>query len=197
MLMSQRYPDKMNNHYITGRFLLASPAMGDPRFKDALIYICSHDESGAMGITINKAKAGLSLSDLLEQIGIEGDVRVADTPVLNGGPVDIDRGFVLHSADYFKEETSLKLSDTLTLTSTKDILQALVDENAPAKAMIAIGYSGWGAGQLESEIMQNAWLVVDVDEDIIFDENLQAKRDIAFKELGISPEALSFMGGSA
>ncbi len=189
--------NETQDNYLSGRFLLATPAMGDPRFKDALIYVCSHDRAGAMGLIVNKSKAGLLLSDLLEQIGIEGEVMVADTPVLNGGPVDIDRGFVLHSTDYFKEETSLKLTDTLSLTSTKDILQALVEDDAPEKAMLAIGYSGWGEGQLESEIAQNAWLVVDVDEEIIFDQNLEAKRKLAFDELGISPETLSFMGGSA
>jgi putative transcriptional regulator len=183
--------------YFGGRFLLATPAMGDPRFKDALIYICSHDRSGAMGITINKSKSGLHLSDLLDQIGVEGEIKVADTPVLNGGPVDIDRGFVLHSADYFKQESSLKLSDTLMLTSTKDILEALVQDGAPEKAMLAIGYSGWGEGQLEREVSQNAWLIVDADEAMIFEEDLSAKRDQAFEALGISPEALSFMGGTA
>jgi putative transcriptional regulator len=188
---------KKDNTYLAGRFILATPAMGDPRFKGALIYICSHDQAGAMGLIVNKSKAGLKLSDLLEQIGIEGDVKVADTPVLNGGPVDIDRGFVLHSADYFKEDTSLKLTDTLNLTSTKDILQALVEENAPERAMLAIGYSGWGEGQLENEIAQNAWLVVDVEEQIIFDSDLGKKRKLAFETLGISPEALSFMSGSA
>jgi len=120
-----------NDMKLTGRLLIATPEMGDPRFKSAVIYICSHDASGAMGIVINKqmvkqmVKAGgaLSLSDMLYNVGIEGDVQVADTPVLEGGPVDIDRGFVLHSADYFKRETSLKLSDTLSLTSTKDVLE--------------------------------------------------------------------------
>jgi len=183
---------------MSGRFLLATPAMGDRRFKNALIYICSHDAEGAMGITVNKAKAGLHISDLLEQIGIEGDVKVADTPVLNGGPVDIDRGFVLHSSDYFKQETSLKLTDTLMLTSTKDVLQALVEDDlAPEKAMLAVGYSGWGAGQLEAEIRQNAWLVIDGTEAMIFDENLSAKRQQALDILGISAEALSFLGGNA
>jgi len=116
--------------YLAGHFLLATPSMQDPRFKKSLIYICSHDRAGAMGLIINQSKSGLYLSDLLDQIGIEGEVKVADTPVLIGGPVDIDRGFVLHSPDYFKEDTSLKLSDTLTLTSTKDILEALVSDKA-------------------------------------------------------------------
>ncbi|RKQ69264.1 putative transcriptional regulator [Litorimonas taeanensis] len=196
--MTIRPPNtKTQTAYFSGRFLLATPAMGDPRFSDALIYICSHDASGAMGIIINKSKSGLHLSDLLDQIGVEGDIRVADTPVLNGGPVDIDRGFVLHSADYFKDDTSLKLSDTLTLTSTKDILQALVEEEAPKKAMLAIGYSGWGPKQLETEIADNAWLVVDVDEGIIFNADLDMKKNQALKALGVSPEALSFIGGRA
>jgi putative transcriptional regulator len=151
-----------------------------------------------MGIAVNKAKAGLHISDLLEQIGIEGEVKVADTPVLNGGPVDIDRGFVLHSSDYFKQDTSLKLTDTLMLTSTKDVLQALVEADlAPEKAMLAVGYSGWGPGQLESEIRQNAWLVIDGAESMIFDEDLSAKRQQALDILGVSAEALSFLGGNA
>jgi len=190
-----------NDLKLTGRLLIATPDMGDPRFKATVIYVCSHDASGAMGIIINKqiVKAGgaLSLSDMLYNIGIEGDVQVADTPVLEGGPVDIDRGFVLHSADYFKTDTSLKLSDTLTLTSTKDVLEALVKEEAPEKAMLAVGYSGWGAGQIEREVQDNAWIVADADEAIIFDTDLDGKWTKALAGLGIRPEMLSRSGGSA
>ena len=186
---------------LTGRLLIATPEMGDHRFKSAVIYVCSHDSSGAMGIVINKQviKAGgaLQLSDMLSNIGIEGDVRVANTPVLEGGPVDIDRGFVLHSADYFKTETSLKLSDTLSLTSTKDVLEALVKDGAPKKAMLAVGYSGWGAGQIERELQDNAWIVADADEAIIFDTDLGGKWVKALASLGIRPEMLSRTGGSA
>lgn len=186
---------------LTNRLLIATPQMGDPRFKDSVIYICSHDSSGAMGLVINKqmVKSGMAfqLSDMLSNIGIEGDVRVADTPVLEGGPVDIDRGFVLHSADYFKTETSLKLTDTLNLTSTKDVLEALVKDNAPAKAMLAVGYSGWGAGQIERELQDNAWIVADADEGIIFDTDLNGKWIKALASLGIKPEMLSSYGGSA
>jgi len=182
---------------LTGRLLIATPEMGDPRFSNAVIYICSHDESGTMGIMINKGREGRMLSDMLENIGIEGDVRVADAPVLLGGPVDIDRGFVLHSADYFKTETSLKLSDTLHLTSTKDILEALVNDEAPEKAMLAVGYSGWGAGQIEKELQENAWIVADGDEALIFDTNLDDKWTKALASLGIRPEMLSGSGGSA
>jgi len=190
-----------NDLKLTGRLLIATPDMGDPRFKATVIYVCSHDASGAMGIIINKqiVKAGgaLSLSDMLYNIGIEGNVQVADTPVLEGGPVDIDRGFVLHSADYFKTDTSLKLSDTLTLTSTKDVLEALVKEEAPEKAMLAVGYSGWGAGQIEREVQDNAWIVADADEALIFDTDLDGKWVKALASLGIRPEMLSRTGGSA
>jgi len=182
---------------LTGQLLIATPAMGDHRFKDAVIYICSHDSSGAMGIIINKAKGTLQLSDMLSNIGIKGDVQVADTPVLNGGPVDIDRGFVLHSSDYFKTETSLKLSDTLHLTSTKDILEALVKDEAPEKAMLAVGYSGWGAGQIEREVQDNAWIVANADEALIFDTDMDSKWIRALASLGIRPEMLSRHGGSA
>jgi len=180
-----------------GQLLLATPDMGDPRFRFTVIYVVSHDQRGAMGIIINKGKSGLHISDMLDQIGIEGDVKVADTPVLNGGPVDIDRGFVLHSADYFKKDTSLKISDTLSLTSTKDVLEALVSDDAPERAMLAVGYAGWGRGQLEKEIMDNAWLVIDADEDLIFSNDLDGKWASALGEMGIDPGALSHGGGRA
>lgn len=180
-----------------GQLLLATPDMGDPRFRFTVIYVVSHDQRGAMGIIINKGKSGLHISDMLDQIGIEGDVKVADTPVLNGGPVDIDRGFVLHSADYFKKDTSLKISDTLSLTSTKDVLEALVSDDAPERAMLAVGYAGWGRGQLEKEIIDNAWLVIDADEDLIFSNDLDGKWASALGEMGIDPGALSHGGGRA
>lgn len=180
-----------------GKLLLATPDMGDPRFHFAVIYVVNHDHRGAMGIMINKGKAGLHISDLLDQIGIDGDVRVADAPVLNGGPVDIDRGFVLHSADYFKAETSLKISDTLTMTSTKDVLEALVTDGAPERAMMAVGYAGWASGQLEAEIIDNCWLISEADEDLIFSNDLDGKWATALGDMGIDPSALSHGGGTA
>ena len=182
---------------LTGHLLIATPNMSDPRFHMAVIYICSHDDSGSMGIIINKSKGVMHLSDMLANIGIEGNVRVADTPVLSGGPVDIDRGFVLHSADYFKLNTSLKLSDTLNLTATRDILEAITKVGAPEKAMLAIGYCGWGAGQIEAEIKNNCWIVADTDEAMIFDTDMDGKWAKALASLGIKPEMLSSQGGSA
>jgi len=178
-------------------FLLATPAMRDSRFRFAVVYIVSHDRSGAMGIIVNKRKSGLFISDLLEQIGISGDVQVADTPVLDGGPVDIDRGFVLHSSDYFKPESSLIISDTLSLTSTKDVLESLVSDHHPKNAMLAVGYAGWGPGQLEKEIAENSWLVTDADESLVFSKDLDGKWASVLAEMGIDPSCLSQGGGKA
>lgn len=181
---------------LTGKILVATPQMGDPRFKRAIIYICNHDEDGAMGIILNKTK-NVPLSKMLSYIGIEGDVKVADTAVLSGGPVDTNRGFVFHSPDFKNDINSVKLTDTLVMTSTKDILAALVGEDAPDKAVLAIGYSGWSDGQLESELQQNAWLVVDGDEALIFDTDMEDKWARALAMIGITPQMLSHIGGSA
>jgi len=180
-----------------GKFLVALPGMGDPRFEKSVIYMCSHTTDGAMGIIINKAKGDILISDLLDQVGIEGTVTVADTAVLDGGPVDIDRGFVLHTADYYNSDTSLRLSETLALTSTKDILAALTSTDAPDLAVLAVGYSGWGGGQLEREISQNAWMVVDAKESLIFENQLDNKWTKALASIGVTPEMLSHFGGRA
>lgn len=182
---------------LAGKFLIALPGMGDPRFKQAVIYVCSHDRAGAMGIMINKQKGPFTLSDMLEQADIDGTVKVADAPVLSGGPVDIDRGFVLHSPDYFKQDASVKLSGTLNLTATRDVLEALVSDTAPKQAILAVGYSGWGEGQIEKELQQNAWLTVDADEALIFDTDMDSKWDRAIRKLGITPDMLAHAGGRA
>ena len=182
---------------LSGKFLIALPSMEDTRFSQAVVYICSHDENGAMGLIINKTKGPLNLSDLLAQAGIEGDVTVADTPVLSGGPVDINRGFVLHTPDYFSQDASLKLTDTLSLTATKDVLEALVSDKSPEKAILAVGYSGWGEGQIEKEIVENAWITVDADEALIFDSDMDSKWKRAIGKLGITPDMLAHTGGRA
>lgn len=180
-----------------GRYLIATPAMGDPRFTRTVVFICGHDEKGAMGIVVNRSKMDLNISDMLDHIGVEGEIAVADAPVLEGGPVDIDRGFVLHSPDWFREDSSMKISETLSLTSTKDILESLVSDNPPERAMLAVGYAGWGAGQLEKEIADNAWLVCGGDESLVFGEDLSSKWNAALARIGVSPEQLSAFGGSA
>jgi len=182
---------------LTGRFLCALPGMGDPRFEKSVIYICSHTSDGAMGLIINKPKDDIVISELLDDIGIEGTSRFADHPVLDGGPVDIDRGFVLHTADYYNAGTSLRISETLALTTTKDILEALTSAEAPDLAILAIGYSGWGGGQLEREIAQNAWMVIEAKESLIFEDGLDDKWAKALAFIGVTPDMLAHFGGSA
>ncbi|WP_298915182.1 YqgE/AlgH family protein [uncultured Algimonas sp.] len=180
-----------------GQYLIATPAMGDPRFAQTVIFLCAHDASGAMGLIVNRAKLGLVISDLLDHVGVDGQVRVADAPVLDGGPVDIDRGFVLHSADWFRDDQTLKVSDTLGLSTTKDALEALVGDQAPDRAMLAVGYAGWGPGQLEAEIADNAWLVAGGDDALVFGDDMNGKWTQALARIGVSPEQLSAFGGSA
>ncbi len=180
-----------------GKYLVATPAMGDHRFTKTVVFLCGHDASGAMGLVVNRAKMGLVISDLLDHVGVEGTPRVADAPVLDGGPVDIDRGFVLHSADWFRDEQTLKVSETLGLSTTKEALEALVGEDAPDRAMLAVGYAGWGPGQLEAEIADNAWLVADGDEALVFGDDMDAKWTDALARIGVRPEQLSAFGGSA
>jgi len=149
-----------------------------------------------MGLVINKTK-DMPLSKMLNHIGIDGEVKVADSPVLSGGPVDTNRGFVLHSPDFKNLNNSLKLSDTLMMTSTKDVLESLVADHAPDKAVLAVGYAGWSDGQLERELQNNAWLVVDGDEALIFDTDMEGKWTKALSKIGVTPEMLSATGGSA
>ena len=193
----------MSAFSLENKLLLATPAMRDPRFRQAVIYVCSHDTDGAMGIVVNRPKrvggTPLHLTDLLEQIGVNGAPRVADTAVLEGGPVDVECGFVLHSPDYGKPETTLPISDHMALTSTRDVLDALVTEDAPERAVLAIGYAGWGEGQIEAEIAGNAWIVCDPDdaESLVFNPDHAGKWAQALGQMGIDPAMLSAVGGRA
>jgi putative transcriptional regulator len=180
-----------------GQYLIATPAMGDPRFSQTVIFLCAHDAGGAMGLVINRPKANLVISDLLDHVGVDGPVRVADTAVLEGGPVEVDRGFVLHSADGFLNDSSLKVSEHLGLSTTKDALEALVSDSPPDRAMLAIGYAGWAAGQLDSEIADNCWLIAGGDDALVFDENMGAKWTQALARIGVNPAQLSALGGTA
>lgn len=180
-----------------GQYLIATPAMGDPRFTQTVIFLCAHDASGAMGLVINRPKANLVISDLLDHVGVDGRVRVADTAVLEGGPVEADRGFVLHSADWFRQDNSLKVSEHLGLTTTKDALEALVSDTPPDRAMLAIGYAGWAAGQLEAEIADNCWLIAGGDDTLVFDGDMDTKWSQALARIGVNPAHLSAFGGTA
>ena len=187
-----------NRHYLTGRLLLAMPAMGDPRFHKAVIYLCAHDENGAMGLVINHTLPGVDLGQLLAQLNIKPDeiINQVKQPVMSGGPVETARGFVLHSND-FEQSDTIKIDDDFSVTGTIDALRAIAGGHGPQKMLFILGYAGWGQGQLDEEIQQNAWLVADPDPALIFDADAEGKWTRAVQKLGIDPGMLSGEAGRA
>ena len=155
--------------FLDGKFLIAMPGMGDPRFDHAVIFMCAHSPEGAMGLMINRPIADLSFRDLMKQLNIQGGKSDATPEVLFGGPVENGRGFVLHSADYESEDSTMTISDEVGMTATMDVLRDIADGEGPEQRLLCLGYSGWGPGQLESEIQRNGWLICDGDPAIIFD----------------------------
>ena len=187
--------------YLAGQLIIAGPGMLDKRFRNTVIYMCVHDAEQAMGIILNRPKPDLKLSSMLPHLNVKGPVTHEDTQVLYGGPVETERGFVLHTRDFSDPTTTLPLSDTLALTTSKSVLNALTKPNAPKRAVLALGYAGWTSGQLEAEIMRNSWIVVPIsspaDEDIIFTGDPKQKWKHALAKIGITPEFLSAEAGSA
>lgn len=188
---------------LEGHFLLAMPGMRDERFRRSVIYVCAHSEEGAMGFIINQVQP-LGFSDILVQLGIlteEDAIDLApetrDIIVRNGGPVDKSRGFVLHTEDYFVE-SSHPVAPDICITATVDILRAISRGRGPRNSLMALGYSGWGAGQLESEIAANGWLTVPVnDPGLLFDADVDRKYERVMASLGIDPARLSGVAGHA
>ncbi len=188
--------------FLDGQFLIAMPGMKDDRFARSVIYICAHSEDGAMGLIINQAQQML-FPDLLVQLGLLDEkeaIRLPDSArnflIRNGGPVDRSRGFVLHSGDY-RVESSLPVQNDICLTATIDILRAISKGRGPRQALMALGYSGWGAGQLEREIAENGWLTCPAVTDLIFDTDVDRKYDRLMAALGIDPMRLSQVAGHA
>ena len=182
--------------YLPGQLLIAMPSMTDPRFEKSVIYMCAHNADGAMGLVINRAIDSLTFPELLEQLEIESGSGGDQIRVLFGGPVEQARGFVLHSPDYL-QDASLVVDDNVVLTATIDILRAIADGTGPNNCLLALGYAGWGAGQLDSEIKSNGWLSVDADEDLVFGCDLDEKWERAMTKIGIDPRMLSDAAGHA
>lgn len=182
---------------LVGQLLIAMPDMGDPRFDGSVIYICAHSDEGAMGLIVNKPQPKLRLLNLLKQLEIEVEGSVRETKVHYGGPVETVRGFVLHTDDYRSEGGTLDVADHICMTATVDILKDIGRGKGPDTALLALGYAGWGAGQLEGEIAQNGWLTCDAAQDIIFGTDNAAKWTQALATLGISPHLLSSTAGHA
>ncbi|HEY5378889.1 MAG TPA: YqgE/AlgH family protein [Pseudolabrys sp.] len=190
--------------YLDGQMLIAMPAMNDERFARAVIYVCAHSSEGAMGIIVNHPAGNIRFPDLLVQLEvipaverIELPTKAEDVKVLKGGPVETGRGFVLHSADFFIENSTLPIDEGICLTATLDILKAIARGSGPASAILALGYAGWAPGQLETEIQANGWLHCAADPELIFGTDTDHKYEQALRKIGVSPGMLSSDSGHA
>jgi putative transcriptional regulator len=190
--------------YLDGQCLIAMPGMADTRFSRSVVYVCAHSEDGAMGIIVNKPAADTRFPDLLVQLDVIPSEELIRLPsqaeklqVLRGGPVETKRGFVLHTADFFLESATLPIDDGICLTATLDILRAIAIGSGPENAVLALGYAGWGAGQLESEIQANGWLHCAADPALLFDDGVETKYARALGKIGIDPAFLSSEAGHA
>jgi putative transcriptional regulator len=190
--------------YFDGQILVAMPGMSDERFARAIIYICAHSAEGAMGIVLNRPASDLSFPDLLVQLDIVPEANRISLPqsvgrmqVLMGGPVETSRGFVLHSPDFYIDQSTLPIDDSVCLTATIDILRAIARGEGPQNAVLALGYAGWTAGQLESEIQAHGWLSCPGDSELIFNSSIDAKYELALRKIGIEPAMLSMEVGHA
>jgi putative transcriptional regulator len=190
--------------YLDGQMLIAMPAMRDERFARSLIYICAHSSEGAMGIVVNQLAENIKFPDLLVQLDVIPAKDLIQLPptagtvkVLKGGPVETGRGFVLHSADFFIEHSTLPIDNGVCLTATLDILKAIAHGEGPQSAVLALGYAGWAPGQLENEITENGWLNCEADKDLIFGGDTGTKYEAAMRKLGIDLGKLSSEAGHA
>lgn len=190
--------------YLDGQMLIAMPAMSDERFNRSVIYVCAHSDEGAMGIVVNQVVGNIDFPELLVQLEvipaaerIELPQRAETVKVLKGGPVETGRGFVLHSPDFYIENSTLPIDEGVCLTATVDILKAIARGNGPDSAILALGYAGWAPGQLEDEIQQNGWLHCAADNDLIFGSDVETKYKKALRKIGIDLAMLSNEAGHA
>ncbi len=183
--------------FLDGRILIAMPGMQDPRFHRSLVYLCAHSADGAMGLIVNKRADDLKLKDLFGKLGIPIGSGIARKPVHYGGPVEMGRGFVLHSSDYHSDEATMQVDDATSMTATLDILHAMATDRGPDRAIIALGYAGWAPGQLEAELQANGWLACPADEGLLFGTDEDSKWDKALAKIGVHPAMLSSTGGRA
>jgi putative transcriptional regulator len=203
--MTRRFQKRRGeSFYLDGQVLVAMPSLADERFAKSVIYLCAHSPEGAMGIVINKPASHIVFRKLLVQLQIIDDGESIRLPagaegieVLQGGPVDKARGFVLHSADFFIKDTTLSIDERMCLTATVDVLRAIAKGEGPHRAALALGYAGWAPGQLETEIRENSWLSSPATPDLIFDTPAEARYDVVMRGLGIDPAMLSSTAGRA
>ncbi|MDP3553335.1 YqgE/AlgH family protein [Methylocystis sp.] len=203
--VSERRSGRLDERrFLDGQLLIAMPSMLDQRFARSVIYLCAHSEEGAMGIVVNQAARVRNFPDLLVQLQVIAPQerislpsRAEDIQVLSGGPVQTDRGFVLHTPDFFLDNSTLPIDDGVSLTATIDILRAIAAGRGPDRALLALGYAGWDPGQLEEEIQRNGWLNCPTDPALLFDHDLETKYARALRSIGVDPQRLSTHAGHA
>ncbi|MDP2622088.1 MAG: YqgE/AlgH family protein [Hyphomicrobiales bacterium] len=190
--------------YLDGQLLIAMPTISDPRFERSVIYLCAHSSDGAMGIVVNKPAPDITFPELLTQLNVidgENSIRlprpIRRKQVYVGGPVETGRGFVLHTSDYFIENSTLPIDESICLTATLEILKAIASGAGPHGSLLALGYAGWGAGQLETEIQSNGWLTCPADPDLVFNTALEDKYEQALAKIGVDPAKLASIAGHA
>lgn len=183
--------------FMTGQLLIAMPALADPNFSHSVALICEHTERGALGIVLNRPLT-MRMGEVFEQMGLDpARPALRDLPVLRGGPVQQDRGFVLHAPDDRRWDSSIAINDDLAVTTSRDILQAIAAGDGPSQVVMALGYAGWDSGQLEAEILQNAWLNAPCDPSIVFEVPFEARWQAAARVLGVDMTRLSHIAGRA
>ena len=190
-------PFNAKAEHLDGKLLIAMPSMGDPRFNRSVVYICAHSDDGAMGLIVNKPAADLNFEDLLEQLDIKAERPIEGIDVHYGGPVEHGRGFVLHSRDYEAQDATLNVNEAFGMTATLDILEDISQGHGPESCLLALGYAGWGPGQLEDEIRDNGWLIADATAGLVFSDDHDGKWKAAMDVVGIDPRMLSSEGGRA
>lgn len=189
---------------LKGQFLVATPDMGDERFTESVVYLIAHTEDGAMGLVVNQPMPDMHLSDVLAEVELGDDAESIRIPerllrqdVLKGGPVDSSRGFVLHTSDYFRDGNSYAVDGDICLTATLDVLRAMAAGKGPSRSLLALGYCGWDAGQLEEELRQNGWLTATPSDDLLFSVPASRKYDAVLAAIGVTRATLSPSSGNA
>jgi putative transcriptional regulator len=181
--------------YLNNQFLIAMPGLADPHFFHTVTYLCQHNQEGALGIVINRPTS-MKLKDIFEQMGIASEIEPAlNAPIFAGGPVQQERGFVIHSPCPQKWDSSIDTADNITLTSSRDILEAIAKGEGPENYLIALGYAGWGKGQLEKEMIDNSWLNTPCGEAILFNTPISQRWNAAAHQLGIDINRLTTPAG--
>ncbi len=198
MNMAKRDSTEKSRNSLAGKLLIAMPSINDPRFEKAVIFMCAHDEKGAMGLMVNSNLSDIAFDKVIEQTGLKSDISVDidKIKVMNGGPVEVSRGFLLHSGEFEQKET-IHISREYGVTGTVEALEDVVSGNGPERMLFVLGHAGWGAGQLDREMQQNSWLVVDATPEIVFAAPIERKWELALAALGIDPMMLSGQAGNA